>query len=155
RVTYILQNKQGNQIEGSYVFSVIGDARELKDGDYRFHELELIPDKKQYAPGEIVRLMINSNNEDANILLFLRPQGGVDDDRKLINLKGKSAFVEIAVATTDMRNLFVEAVTIIDGEVYTEVKEIIIPPAERVLNVELTPNKTEFLPGEKATMEVK
>src|SRR5690606_19296864 len=81
RMEYILEDAHGNKVEGGYLFNVIGDARQIADGGYRFQELELIPDKKHYSPGEKLRLMINSNNPDANILLFLRPQSGVYDDR--------------------------------------------------------------------------
>ena len=33
----------------------------------------------------------------------------------------------------DMPNFFVEAVTVADGRVYTEAKEIVVPPEKRVL----------------------
>lgn len=155
RLVYVLKDAHENEVEGGYVFNVIGDARQIVDGSYRFHELEIIPDKKHYSPGEKVRLMINSSNTDANILLFLRPQGGIYGNRKQIDLEGKNTVIEIDVTTADMPNFFVEAVTVINGEVYTEVKEIIVPPGQRVLNVDLMPNKVEFLPGEKASLEVK
>ncbi|MEZ5947807.1 MAG: hypothetical protein R3C12_00915 [Planctomycetaceae bacterium] len=45
--------------------------------DYRFNDLELIPDQKTYQPGETVRLLINTNRRDATVLLFVRPSNGV------------------------------------------------------------------------------
>jgi uncharacterized protein YfaS (alpha-2-macroglobulin family) len=62
--------------------------------------------------------------------------------------------VEIPVERSDQPNFFVEAYTIYDGEVYREVREIIVPPAERVLDVVLKSNKTEYLPGEEAEIEL-
>jgi hypothetical protein len=89
------------------------------------------------------------------VLLFVRPVNGVYLPPKVLRLKGKSAVDEIAVATKDMPNFFVEAVTVADGRVFTEMKEIIVPPEKRVLNIELTPSAENFKPGEKATVKVK
>jgi len=50
---------------------------------------------------------------------------------------------------------FVEALTIHDGHVYTEMREVIVPPEKRVLNVEVLPSQKEYKPGEKATVKVK
>ncbi len=155
RLLLVLEDSNGNRVEGGQLFNVIGDKQQASSGDYRFHELELIPDKNHYAPGEKVRLMINSNRADANILLFLRPQNGVYDKRRLLELEGKSSVVELDVTNADMPNFFVEAVTVINGEVYTEAREIVVPPAQRVLNIELIPGKREFLPGEQARLDIK
>jgi hypothetical protein len=40
---------------------------------------------------------------------------------------------EISVLKKDMPNFFVEALTISDGKVYTETREIVVPPEKRVL----------------------
>jgi alpha-2-macroglobulin len=69
-------------------------------------------------------------------------------------LQDKSAIVEIPVAATDQPNFFVEAYTIYDGEYHQELREIFVPPAQRVVNVEVKTDKAEYLPGEEAEVEV-
>ena len=71
------------------------------------------------------------------MLLFARPTNGVYLPPKIIRLDGKSTVEEIGVVKKDMPNFFVEAVTMADGRVYTETKEIVVPPEKRVLNVEV------------------
>ena len=44
---------------------------------FRFNDLELIPDKKEYQPGEKVKLLINTNQVNGTVLLFVRPTNGV------------------------------------------------------------------------------
>ena len=39
--------------------------------------MELIPDKKEYAPGETVKLQVNVNRANATVLLFVRPTNGI------------------------------------------------------------------------------
>ena len=89
------------------------------------------------------------------MLLFARPANGVYLPPKVIRLDGKSTVEEIGVVKKDMPNFFVEAVTIADGRVYTETKEIVVPPEKRVLNVDIEPSKEAYKPGEKAKVKIK
>src|SRR5260370_23734020 len=52
-------------------------------------------------------------------------------------------------------NFFIEAVTVADGRVHSETREVIVPPEKRVLNVEVLPSATEYKPGQKATVKVR
>ncbi|MGB4729155.1 MAG: MG2 domain-containing protein [Thermogutta sp.] len=154
RLVHTVTDEQGHTIEGGYVFTIIGESLRATE-DFRFNDLELIPDKPEYQPGEKVQLQVNANCRDAKVLLFVRPANGVYQRPKLLALDGKSTIVPIEVTAKDMPNFFVEAVTVYDGKLYSEVKEIIVPPEKRVLNVEVTPSKTEYLPGEKASVKIK
>ena len=40
---------------------------------FRFNDLEIIPERKEYQPGETLRLLINTNQVDSTVLLFVRP----------------------------------------------------------------------------------
>ena len=64
------------------------------------------------------------------MLLFVRPSNGVYLPPQMLHLTGKSTVVEIGVKQKDMPNFFVEAATISDGRVHTEVREIYVPPAQ-------------------------
>src|SRR5947209_19111864 len=55
----------------------------------------------------------------------------------------------------DMPNCFIEAVTVADGRVHTETREVVVPPEKRVLNAEVLPSQPEYRPGQKATVKVK
>src|SRR5581483_7093402 len=88
------------------------------------------------------------------VLLFARPTNGVYLPPKLLRLTGKSIEKEIAVVQRDMPNFFIEAVTIADGRVHTETREVVVPPEKRVLNVEVLPSQQEYRPGQKATVKI-
>jgi uncharacterized protein YfaS (alpha-2-macroglobulin family) len=152
RLSYKLTDTKGHTIEGGYVFTIIGQAAGHEE--FRYSDLELIPDKREYKPGESVRLLINRHRADGTVMLFVRPSG-VYLPPKMIRLEGKSTVAEIAVVKRDMPNFFVEAVTIADGRVHTEVKEIVVPPEKRVLNVEIQPSATAYRPGQKAQVKLK
>ena len=153
RLAYKLTDAKQHTIEGGYLFTIIGEG--FDGADFRFNHLELIPDKRDYKPGEKVSLQINTDRVGSTVLLFLRPANGVYLPPKMIHMDGKSTTREIAVVKKDMPNFFIEAVTVADGRVYTESREIIVPPEKRVLSVDIEPSADTYRPGEKAKVKVK
>jgi uncharacterized protein YfaS (alpha-2-macroglobulin family) len=88
-------------------------------------------------------------------MLFLRPSNGLYHAPKVIRIKGKSTLHEFVITKADMPNFFVEALTISDGKVHTEVKEIIVPPEKRVLTVDVMPSSETYKPGEEAKIRIR
>jgi uncharacterized protein YfaS (alpha-2-macroglobulin family) len=153
RLSYRVKDKAGHEIEGGYLFTIIGEG--FDGGDFRFNELELIPDKREYAPDDKVQLQLNTNRAGSTVLLFVRPANGAYLVPKTLRVAGKSTLEEIGVSVKDMPNFFVEAVTVSDGKVHTEVREIHVPPANRVLNIEVLPSAAEYRPREHANVTLK
>jgi uncharacterized protein YfaS (alpha-2-macroglobulin family) len=153
RLSYKVTDAKNNTIEGGYVFLVRGDNFTARD--FRFNDIELVADRKEYAPGDKVKLAINTNQADSTVLLFARPTNGVYLAPKVLRLQGKSIEEEIAVAQRDMPNFFVEAVTISGGRIHSETREVIVPPEKRILNIAVEPSQAEYKPGQKATVKVK
>jgi uncharacterized protein YfaS (alpha-2-macroglobulin family) len=152
RLAYTVTDAKKHAIEGGYIFTVGGAG---DDGaEYRFAKIELITDKAEYAPGDTARLQINTDRKGAAVVLFVRPVNGVYLPPKVIPMGGKSALVEIKVSQKDMPNFFVEALTVYNGKVHSEIREIVVPPEKRVLNVKVTPSKTDYRPGQKAKLNV-
>ncbi|MEX0585001.1 MAG: alpha-2-macroglobulin, partial [Pirellulales bacterium] len=144
---------QATTIEGGYVFTITGEG--FDGSEFQFNDLELITDKAEYAPGETVKLMINTNRVGSTVLLFARPSGGIYVAPTILRLDGKSTTHEIAIATGDMPNFFIEAITISGAQVHTVTREVIVPPEKRVLDVAVDPSAARYKPGEEAKVHVK
>ncbi len=153
RLSYVLEDSKQHKIEGGYIFTIVGDGAD--GSDYRFNNLELIQDKKDYVPGDKLQLKINTDRTDSTVLLFTRPTNGVYQPPKVIRLKGKSTIENIDIVKRDMPNFFVEALTISGGRVHVETKELIVPPEKRILNVEVLPSAETYKPGSKAKVKIK
>ena len=126
RLSLAVTDTKDHTIEGGYIFTVRGEG---DDGArYRFAKVELVTDKREYTTGETVRLMINTDKKGAAVVLFVRPANGVYLPPRVIHMTGKSALQEITVTKRDMPNFFVEAFSVYDGKVYTETREIVVPP---------------------------
>jgi alpha-2-macroglobulin len=153
RLSYKLTDAKQRTIEGAIVFAVRGEKAD--EADFRFNDLELVADKREYAPGEKVRLLVNTNRPDSTIYLFLRPMMNAYAKPQVLALKGKSTEVEIGVAQADMPSFYVEAVTIANGRTFTETREIVVPPEKRILNLAVQPTAHDVKPGAKAGLKVK
>ncbi len=153
RLSYTVTDAKDHAIEGGYVFNVLGQGFDGRE--FRFNDLELITDKREYAPGEKVRLLVSTKRPDSAVVLFLRPSNGIALPPQIVRINGKSSVQEIAVVQKDMPNFFIEAFTIANGKYHEEVREIIVPPEKRVINVEVKPSQVEYRPGQAATMQVK
>ncbi len=152
RVRLRLSDAAQHQVEGGYIFTVRGPG--TAGEDFRYNALELIPDKQHYATGETVKLQVAANYSGARVALYIRPAGGGYQRPQWVTLDGKSAIVEIPITEEDQPNFFVEACTVYEGEFYEVVREIVVPPAERVLNVDVAFDKSEYLPGEEAKVDI-
>jgi hypothetical protein len=156
RLAYTVTKKVGDEsqsIEGGQVIVVRGDG--FDGSNFRFNAVEVVADKRHYAPGEKARLQVSSNRADSTVLLFLRPANGAYLPPQVVTLKGKSTIVEVPVEQRDMPNFFVEAVTVHGGQLHATVREIFVPPAQRVFDVEVVPSAEAYLPGQKAKVQLK
>jgi uncharacterized protein YfaS (alpha-2-macroglobulin family) len=152
RLSYTVTDTEDHRIEGGYIFTIRGAG---DDGaDYRFAKIELITDKSEYKPGDTVKLQINTDRQGAAVVLFIRPANGIYLKPRVIHMTGKSALEEIIITRKDMPNFFVEAFSVYDAKVHSEMREIIVPPEKRVLNVTLTPSSDAYLPGQKAKFKI-
>ncbi len=152
RVAVEFTDKKGRKQEGASVFSVRG--ADVK-GNFRYNDLELIPDKKEYRPGDTVNLLVNVNQPNSRVWLFIRPSQGKVAETKIIQIPQNSQIVKIPVTLADMPNFFVEAVTVANGEIHTVTREIVLPPEKRKLNVEVIPAKDKLKPREKTSLTIK
>ncbi len=153
RLSCRVTDAQGRTIEGGHVFLIRGEGFDGRD--FRFNHLELILDQREFAPEDRVQLLVNTDRPGSTVLLYVRPSSGIYPEPKVLRLEGKSTVVPLEVSLKDTPNFFVEAVTIADGNVYTETREILVPPANRVVNVEVLPSAEEYQPGEKGTIRIK
>ncbi|MFH2002010.1 MAG: MG2 domain-containing protein [Planctomycetota bacterium] len=152
RLSFTLTDSAGNTMEGGYIFCIRGQG--FGGSEFRFNDLELIADQREYQPGETANLMINTNRADSTVMLFVRPVNGTYRKPRTLTMTGKSRLAEIEVIKSDMPNFFVEAVTISQGKVHSELLEILVPPEKKVLDLEVMPSATEYKPGEPASIRL-
>ena len=152
RVAAKVSDARGRTQEGGVFLVVRGGGHDGRN--YRFAALEIVPEKPEYAPGEEVKFLVNSEREDSTVYLFIRPSAGIAPRPQVLRLDGKSTELSFRIETGDMPNVFLEAFTVRDGVVHTAIREIAVPPAKRLLQMEVKPDVERYQPRGRAKLQV-
>ena len=159
RVAYEVTDGKNETITGGYLFSVFagaqGESATADASKYRFNGIELLPDKREYAPGETVNLCVATGQENGFVQLYVRlsdqnPWGAP----RFVKVQGRSTVVPIEVKAGDTPNFYVYAVSVADGQVHEATREIFVPPVSKVIDVTVRPSKDAYRPGERAKVEL-
>ena len=153
RVSAKLKDEAGHEIEGISFVTVRGEGFEEGKG-FRFDDIELITEKDEYAPGEVVEITLNTNRLGSTVALFLRTQNGTYPTPIWLNLDGKSTTHRFKLTEADQPNLFIDAYTVSDAKVHQVTRQIVVPPKKRIAKVELIPNAETYLPGQVSKVKV-
>ncbi len=139
--------------KGATILNVHGPGKD-DPKDWHFGPLELIADKAEHAPGETMKLRVNSDRENADVWLFLHIAGGAGREAKRVQLQGKSLEVDVPLDLRDMPNMFIEGVTVHGARVHSAVRQVLLPPVSKMLEVTLEPAKPKVKPQEKSALKV-
>ena len=153
RLSCSVTDAKGTRLEGGQLLYVRGP--DSNGRGYRFNDLELIVEKRSYQPGETAVLQINTDLPDSTVLLFVRAVNGVCPYPKVVQLKGKTTTYNLKIRRKDLPNFYVEALTIADGRMHSVMKEIFVPPIQKVADVEVVASRKEYRPGETAEVTLK
>ncbi len=153
RLAARLSFKDGESAEGATILNVQAPGR-ADPAAWNFGPLELVADKATYAAGETVKLRVNSDKENANVWLFLHIAGSAGREARRIQLDGKSLEFDVPLDVRDMPNMFIEGITVFDAEVHSTVRQILLPPVSKVIEVTLEPAKERVKPRENTSLKV-
>ncbi|MCM8769527.1 MAG: carboxypeptidase regulatory-like domain-containing protein [Candidatus Omnitrophica bacterium] len=116
-------------------------------------EIEVISDKNQYGVNEIAKVLINSAHQD--LVLLFTIEGQKLFESKVIEMQGNSYLLEIPIKEEYSPRVYLSVSAVKNKNFISGSKPLKIGDNEKLLNVEVTPNKNEFQPGETANYKVK
>ena len=150
RVSVEVTDLKGRVREGSRIIIVKGEGDDGRN--YKYSSLELIPDKETYSPGDTVKLTVNADYPDSTV--FYKVRSG---KTQLLRLQGKTGEISIPVVESDKPNFFVEAWTISAAKYHREVREIMVPPVDKIgkATVEIDGGPEVVKPGETVSATVR
>ncbi len=150
RVSVEVTDIKGRVREGSRIILVRGEGDDGRN--YKYSSLELIPDKETYSPGDTVKLTVNADYADSTVFYKVR-----NGKTQLLRLKGKTGEISIPVVESDKPNFFVEAWTISAAKYHREVREIMVPPVDKIgkATVEIDGGLEVVKPGETVSATVR
>ena len=110
-------------------------------------------DRSIYRVGETAKLTLESPDPDPHILVTV--QTGRIHRVRLVQLKDRKAEVSLRIRDEDVPNVGIAALTVRNDRVDRAKAELIVPPVDRFLTVEIETNKHEYRPGEECRATVR
>jgi uncharacterized protein YfaS (alpha-2-macroglobulin family) len=119
---------------------------------YRHGGVEVIVDKDTFVAGQRVPVMLNADASDRYVLFSI--EGDDLYSYQLVHLTGTSKLIEIPVEEKHIPNIFLSAAMVSERQLYVDTKQVIVPPAQHFLNVEVKPDRAHYQPQDEGTLTV-
>jgi uncharacterized protein YfaS (alpha-2-macroglobulin family) len=114
--------------------------------------VSLTLDKEAYRPGDVALAMVQTDKVGSGVLLTL--EGDELYRAEVVRPQGNTALVEIPIENKFAPNVYLSAYLIADDSFTNAQADVIVPPEDRFLNVEIKPDKETYKPREAATFAV-
>ncbi len=114
--------------------------------------VQIIADKKSYAPGDTAHLSIISNVDSIHPLVIAT--GNTVEFRKVMFSAGKTLTFDLPITPDAQPNLEVTAAFIRNDQLYQANISIKVPPVQQQLQIDITPDKQVFQPQQTAGYDV-
>ncbi|MCA9524356.1 MAG: hypothetical protein KC609_25485, partial [Myxococcales bacterium] len=152
RLSVELRTKDGGIAKRQSWLYVV--AERFSQASFRFDKLRIRSRKRTYRRGESIDLLITS--PVANATVWFSISGGDELlQQRVLTLKGTAARVRF-LASEGLSPNFQANVAMVNGfKVYLVQRMLYVPPAEKILDVELTADKRSYKPGEKGRFRIR
>ena len=114
--------------------------------------LELIVDRDTFRAGGKAHAMLAVPFSGARVLFTV--ESDEIHERRLVRLAGNVKLLAIDLDDRHVPNVFLTATLVRDGELLRSVEQVVVPPVEHYLEVEVEPDREEYLPGGEGRLRV-
>ena len=122
------------------------------DLGYRHGNMEIIIDKDTFKSGQKAPVMLSVPTNDRYILFSV--EGEDIYYYSLVHLTGTVKLIELQIEDKHVPNIFLNAVMVSDQQIFMDTRQVVIPPVEHFLEVEVTPDSEQYEPQEEGKLSV-
>ncbi|HEX8118444.1 MAG TPA: MG2 domain-containing protein, partial [Pyrinomonadaceae bacterium] len=115
-------------------------------------EIQLVADKPSYKPGETAHILAQLPKEDAHLLVTTELDNVLAV--RQLHVAGRQASIDIPVEARFAPNVTISVTYVRGSEMYTKQLDLKVPARDKLLSLEIIPNKKEFKPRETASYTV-
>jgi uncharacterized protein YfaS (alpha-2-macroglobulin family) len=128
-------------------------AGEFTDVSYEGGDvIKLQAGKKAYRPGETAQVLALLPTDKAHLLVTTE-LGGVLTLRRM-DVAGRSVMIDVPIEERFAPNVFLNVTYVRNGTMHTQDLMLVVPARDKLLNIEIIPNKKEYRPRETASYTV-
>lgn len=119
---------------------------------YRSTGLELIIDKEAFRAGETAPVMIVTPASGRWVVLTTSADGVLET--QVLHLDGNVKLVQLALDDRHVPNFFLTASSVFDRTIATVTKDIVVPPVEQFLTIDVKPDREQYEPKQKGNVTI-
>ena len=119
---------------------------------YRTGGVEVIVDKDTFHAGQTAPIMLSVPTSDRYVLFTVEAEDLLS--YQLVHVTGTVKLVEVPIEEKHVPNIFLSGVLVSDGQIFTDSKQVVVPPADHFLNVDVKPDRKDYQPQEQGTFTV-
>ncbi|HYH86916.1 MAG TPA: alpha-2-macroglobulin family protein, partial [Pyrinomonadaceae bacterium] len=150
--TTIEENGKTVVMEGGYLW--VSDRNgEWSDVSYEGEgDIKLVPDKKSYRVGETAHVLALLPKDKAHLLVTTE-LNSVMSVRQM-DVPGRSAIIDVKIEANFAPNIYLNVTYVRASDMHTQSVKLNVPARDKMLSLEIIPNKKEFKPRETASYTV-
>jgi uncharacterized protein YfaS (alpha-2-macroglobulin family) len=119
---------------------------------YRHGGLEIIVDKDTFRAGQKVPVMLVAPTSDRYVLFSVEAEDLYS--YQLVHLTGTVKLIHLDIKEKHVPNVFLNGVMFSDHQIFSDNKQVIVPPVKNFLDVAVTLDRDQYQPQEKGTLTV-
>lgn len=120
------------------------------DLGYRSGGLQIIVDKDTFQAGQTAPVMLTVPTNDRYVLFSV--EGEDLYDYQLVHITGNVKLIQLPITEKHVPNIFLGAAMISDLQIFTDSKQVIVPPVKNFLNVDIKADREFYQPQESGTL---
>ena len=126
--------------------------RDTRDLGYRHGGIQILVDRDTLRAGRTTPVMLSAPVQGAWVLFSV--EGEDLYDYRVVHMDGTVKLIELEVSERYIPNIFLDAVMIHDGELSVDSRQVVVPPVENFLEVEVASDRERYQPGEEGVLSV-
>jgi uncharacterized protein YfaS (alpha-2-macroglobulin family)/tetratricopeptide (TPR) repeat protein len=126
--------------------------RDTVEVGYHHGGVGIILDRDTFESGRTVPIMLTTPVRDAYVLFTV--EGEDLYDVRLIHVTGTVKLVELEIDERYTPNVFLDAAMIHAGELFLDSQQVVVPPVEHFLEVEVSADREEYRPRQEGRLTV-
>ncbi|HEV7745967.1 MAG TPA: alpha-2-macroglobulin family protein [Pyrinomonadaceae bacterium] len=133
----------------TYVFVATNASSDL---GYQHEGVEIVVDKDTFRAGQTAPVMISTFTNDRYVLFSVEAEDLYS--YKVIHVTGTTKLIEVPIEEKHVPNIFLQAAMVSDAELYEDTKQVVVPPVQQFLSVEVKADREQYQPREEGTLSV-
>ena len=119
---------------------------------YRYQGVQIIADKDTFRVGNEAPIMLVAPTSDRYVLFTV--EGEDLYHYRLVHLEGTVKLIDLLIEEKHVPNMFLGATLVNDRQIFTDQKQIIVPPTKNFLTVNVKPDRAQYQPREEGTFTI-